>query len=307
MTLWQQGETLELTITGLSSSGDGVGRWENRVVFVPDTVPGDHIQARLVFVKPTFGRGKLLEVREPGRDRVRPPCIVADKCGGCQWQTLTYEAQLTAKEHQVMEALQRVGGFSDVKLDPILAAENPLSYRNKATYPLGVSAEGTVKAGYYRKGTHQIVNLNQCPVQDDRLDPLLAEVKQDIQTQGWPIYDETTHSGLLRHLVLRVGRRTGEILLTLVSTTWDLPNLEQVAAEWKERYPALAGVCVNRNPDQTNAIFGPETQYVVGRPFLEERFAGLRFHIYPTTFFQVHTEQAELLVRCILEIGRAHV
>lgn len=301
MARWQQGETLELEITDLSGSGDGVGRWDNRVVFVPDTVPGDRIQARLVFTKPSFGRGKLLEVLTPGGDRVRPACIVADKCGGCQWQPVAYAAQLAAKEQQITDALRRIGGFTDIPMDAILAADSPLGYRNKVTYPLGLSAEGQVKAGYYRKGTHQIVNLNQCPVQDERLNPLLAEVKHDIQTQGWSIYDETTHNGQMRHLVFRVGRRTGELLLTLVSNTWDLPGVEDLAAQWKERYPELVGVCVNRNQAQGNTIFGPETRYVVGQPYLTERFAGLEFHIYPTTFFQVYTEQAERLLRCILD------
>jgi 23S rRNA (uracil1939-C5)-methyltransferase len=301
MARWQQGETLELEITDLSGSGDGVGRWDNRVVFVPDTVPGDRIQARLVFTKPSFGRGKLLEVLTPGGDRVRPACIVADKCGGCQWQPVAYAAQLAAKERQITDALQRIGGFTAIPMDAILAAESPLNYRNKVTYPLGLSAEGQVKAGYYRKGTHQIINLNQCPVQDEHFNPLLAEVKQDIQTQGWSIYDETTHNGQMRHLVFRIGRRTGELLLTLVSNTWDLPEIEDLAAQWKERYPELVGVCVNRNQAQGNTIFGPETRYVVGQPYLTERFAGLEFHIYPTTFFQVYTEQAERLLRCVLD------
>jgi 23S rRNA (uracil1939-C5)-methyltransferase len=301
MARWQQGETLELEITDLSGSGDGVGRWDNRVVFVPDTVPGDRIQARLVFTKPSFGRGKLLEVLTPGGDRVRPACIVADKCGGCQWQPVAYAAQLAAKERQITDALQRIGGFTAIPMDAILAAESPLNYRNKVTYPLGLSAEGQVKAGYYRKGTHQIINLNQCPVQDEHFNPLLAEVKHDIQTQGWSIYDETTHNGQMRHLVFRIGRRTGELLLTLVSNTWDLPGIEDLAAQWKERYPELVGVCVNRNQAQGNTIFGPETRYVVGQPYLTERFAGLEFHIYPTTFFQVYTEQAERLLRCVLD------
>ncbi|MBE7381670.1 MAG: 23S rRNA (uracil(1939)-C(5))-methyltransferase RlmD [Leptolyngbya sp. SIO1E4] len=301
MTHWQQGETLELEITDLSSEGHGVGRWETRVVFVPDTVPGDHVQVRLVRVKPTFGRGKLMQVLQPAGDRVRPACIVADKCGGCQWQPVAYPAQLAAKEQQVTDALARIGGFTNATVTPILSADHPLGYRNKATYPLALSAEGIVKAGYFRKGTHQIVNLNQCPVQDDRLDPLLAEVKRDIQQRGWSIYDEETRQGALRHLALRIGRRTGQILLTLVSTTWDLPGLEEQCGQWKEQYPDLAGVCINWNRKPGNAIWGEETRYVLGQPYLEEQFAGLSFHIYPTTFFQVHTEQAEKLLRVILE------
>jgi 23S rRNA (uracil1939-C5)-methyltransferase len=298
---WQQGQLLELDITDLSSEGDGVGRWDNRVVFVPDTVPGDRVKARLVFVKKSFARGHVQAVVAASSDRIRPPCIVADKCGGCQWQPVAYPAQLAAKQQQVVDALERIGHFTHIPINPIMGADTPLGYRNKVTYPLGLSTEGQVKAGYFRKGTHQIVNLNQCPVQDDRLDPLLAEIKQDIQARGWTIYDETTQVGALRHLALRVGRRTGQLLITLVSTTWELPELTEQCTEWKERYPKLAGVCVNVNPDPGNAIWGPETRFVLGEPYLEERFANLTLHIYPTTFFQVHTEQAEQLLKVILD------
>jgi 23S rRNA (uracil1939-C5)-methyltransferase len=298
---WQTGATLDLEITDLNSTGDGLGRWDGRVVFVPDTVPGDTIRTKLVQVKPTFARGQLVEVVEASGARVRPACIVADKCGGCQWQAVSYEAQLAAKQRQVEDALRRIGGFADIAIDPILGAENCLGYRNKVTYPLARSAEGQVKAGYYQKGSHKLVNLNQCPVQDERLNPLLAEVKQDIQTLGWSIYDEKRHHGRLRHLSLRVGRRTGQRLLTLVATVKGLPNLEEQAQVWLGRYPDLVGVCLNYNPAKTNAIFGAETLAVAGRPYLEETFAGLTFRIHPTTFFQVYTEQAERLLGVILE------
>ncbi|PSB63867.1 23S rRNA (uracil(1939)-C(5))-methyltransferase RlmD, partial [filamentous cyanobacterium CCP1] len=143
------------------------------------------------------------------------------------------------------------------------------------------------------------VNLNQCPIQDARLDPLLAEVKQDIQQRGWSIYNETKHQGKLRHLGLRIGRRTGEMLLTLVSKESQIEGLEEQAAQWLERYSSLVGVCLNVNPDRTNAIFGQETDCIAGKPSLQEEFAGLKFQIQPTTFFQVNTEQAEALLQFI--------
>ncbi|PSR18759.1 23S rRNA (uracil(1939)-C(5))-methyltransferase RlmD [filamentous cyanobacterium CCP3] len=301
MDQWQQGETIDLAITDLSSSGDGLGRWQERVVFVPDTVPGDTVRARLVQAKPTFGRAKVRQLLAPSPDRVRAACIVADKCGGCQWQSIDYPAQLVAKQQQVLDALTRIGGFEEPEVLPILAAEAPLGYRNKATYPLGRSPEGQVKAGYFRQGSHKLVNLNQCPVQDERLNPLLAEVKRDIQERGWSIYNETKHQGRLRHLALRVGRRTGEQLLTLVSTAPNLKDIELQAQEWRDRYPDLVGVCVNLNPDKTNAIFGAETLVIDGVPYIEERFADLRFRIHATTFFQVNTEQAERVLQVILD------
>jgi len=299
-TAWQQGSAVEVVITDLSSSGDGLGRWHDRVVFVPDTVPGDQVRVRLTQVKSSFAQGKLLQLLQSSQQRVRPACIVADKCGGCQWQPVAYETQLAAKQRQVAAALSRIGKFQPVPLRPILAAASPLSYRNKATYPLMRSPTGQVKAGYYRKGSHKLVNLNQCPVQDVRLNPLLAEIKADIQQQGWSIYSESSHQGRLRHLSLRIGRRTGQMLVTLVSAQPTVPDLADWAARWLQRYPELVGVCLNYNPAQTNVIFGPTTTCIAGQPYLEEQFAGLRFHITPTTFFQIHTEQAERLWEVML-------
>lgn len=327
---WRQGALVEVTITDLSDSGDGVGRFGQRVVFVPDSVTGDRALVRLVRVKPDYAHGKLHELLDPSPHRVRPSCIVADKCGGCQWQHVRYEHQLDTKHNQVIQALQRIGGFDQPPVDPVLSQSEPLGYRNKVTYPVRRDAgEGRkpedggrktksnpqpsnssliphasssrIIAGYYQKGSHQIVNLNQCPVQDQRLNPLLADVKQDMGDRGWSIYDETTHRGTVRHLALRIGRRTGEMLLMLVVKDWDLPEIEAQAQIWLQRYPRLVGVLLNRNADRTNAIFGAETRCVAGRSYLQEVFAGLTFQIRPDTFFQVNTEQAEALLQVIVQ------
>ncbi|MBE9005643.1 23S rRNA (uracil(1939)-C(5))-methyltransferase RlmD [Fortiea sp. LEGE XX443] len=297
--IWRQGELIEVAIADLNDTGDGVGRYEDRVVFVPDTVPGDRVQVRLLHVKPKYAHGKLQQLLHPSPHRIRPSCIVADKCGGCQWQHIDYEYQLAAKHNQVIQALQRIGGFTAPPVDPVLTAVSSLGYRNKATYPFSVSATGQVQAGYYQKGSHQLVNLNQCPVQDSRLNLILAEVKQDIQKRGWKIYNEQRHQGQIRHLGLRIGRRTGEILLTLVATDWKLSGITEQAQEWLQRYPQLVGVCVNRNSDRTNAIFGTETRCIAGVPYLREKFADLEFQVRPDTFFQVSTETAEALLQVI--------
>ncbi len=299
--LWQQGNLIEIEIADLSSSGDGVGRLGGRVVFVPDTVTGDRALVRLVRVKRQYAKGKLHQLIQPSPHRIRSRCIVADKCGGCQWQHIEDDYQRLAKRRQLLQTLERIGGFSLPNVAPILSTSSPLGYRNKAAYPLGISAAGKVQAGYYRKGSHQLVNLNQCPVQDYRLNPLLAEVKQDIQQSGWSVYDQKCHRGLLRHFCLRIGRRTGEILLTLVSTDWQLKGIEKQAQIWLHRYPQLVGVALNRNPDRTNAIFGSETRCVAGQPYLREIFAGLELQLRPDTFFQVNTEAAEALLQVIIE------
>ena len=296
---WRQGSLIQITITDLSSSGDGVGRFGERVVFVPNTVSGDRALVRLVRVKPDYANGKLVQLLDPSPQRIRSRCLVADKCGGCQWHHVDDAYQRIAKRGQVINALERIGGFAHPPVAPILAIA-PLEYRNKATYPLAVSATGQVQAGYYRKGTHQLVNLNHCPVQDIRLDPLLA-VKQDLAQRGWSIYNEKHHRGQLRHLALRIGRRTGEMLLTLVTTDLHLNGIEAQAHDWMQRYPRLVGVALNYNPKRINAIFGAQTQIVAGQPYLREIFAGIELQLRPDTFFQVNTETAEALLTVILE------
>ena len=211
----QQGQVVELEIADLNTDGDGVGRHEGRVVFVPNTVTGDRLKSKIMQSKAKFARGRVEKLIDLSEHRIRPSCIVADKCGGCQWQHIDIDYQRQAKRRQIVQAFQRIGGFENLEVKPILYTDDSLNYRNKSTYPLGRSSTGQVQAGYYRQGSHKLINLNQCPVQDERLHPLLREVKQDIQEQGWSIYNETTHQGKLRHLSLRIGQNTGEILLNL--------------------------------------------------------------------------------------------
>ncbi|MEN9566140.1 MAG: hypothetical protein RLZZ69_1336 [Cyanobacteriota bacterium] len=297
----QQGQVVELEITDLNTDGDGVGRHEGIVVFVPNTVTGDRLTAKIVQSKAKFAQGKIEKLLDSSPHRIRPGCIVADKCGGCQWQHIEIDYQRAAKQGQVMQAFQRIGGFADVEILPILHADNALNYRNKSTYPLGRSSTGQVQAGYYRQGSHKLINLNQCPVQDERLHPLLREVKQDIQEQGWSIYNETNHQGKLRHLSLRIGQNTGEILLTLISTDRNLAGIEEQAQRWLDKYPGLVGVCLNINRDRTNAILGKTTQTILGKPYLREIFAGVELRIAADTFFQINTSAAELLLEAIIQ------
>ena len=298
---WQQGNIINLDITDLNTSGEGVGRYEGKVVFVPNTVTGDRAKIRLTQIKSKYAKGKVEELINPSPHRIRPHCIVADKCGGCQWQHIDAAYQRAAKRQQVIQALKRIGGFDNVRVEPILYTPHTLNYRNKSTYPLGRSHTGQVQAGYYRRGSHKLVNLNQCPVQDTRLDSLLKEVKQDIQQQGWSIYNETKHQGKLRHLSLRIGSHTGEILLTLITTSYSLSGIEAQAQIWLEQYPQLVGVCLNLNPGHTNVIFGQETKTIAGKSYLREVFFGIDLHISADTFFQVNTEAAELLLKAIAQ------
>ncbi|NJK64271.1 MAG: 23S rRNA (uracil(1939)-C(5))-methyltransferase RlmD [Synechococcaceae cyanobacterium SM2_3_1] len=299
--VWQPGSIVPLQITALTSEGDGVGHIQGRVVFVPQAVPGDELEVKLVKVKPSYAQAVPVAIQTPSAHRIQPACIVADKCGGCQWQQVAYAKQLQAKQEAVQDALQRIGKLGLPPPLPIMGADAVLHYRNKVTYPIQTRPDGRLVMGYYQRGSHHLINLNQCPVQDQRLDVYLQEIKQDLQRTGWPVYDEHTHTGSLRHLGLRIGRRTGQVLITLVVREANLPGLENWAQAWLQRYPDLVGVCVNVNAARTNAIFGPKTEVIAGVATLQEIFADLTLTLDSTSFFQVYTEQAEHFFTWIVE------
>lgn len=296
---------MEITISDLTDLGEGIGRINGQVVFVPNTVPDDLIRVQVIPNKSSYTQGKVLEIIQPSAHRTQPHCIVADKCGGCQWQLVNYDYQLQLKTNKVRQSLIRIGKFDpqvvDTVLQSIVPAPQDFGYRNKVAYPLGVSHTGAIKAGYFQTKSHKLINLNQCPVQDDRLNIFLQNIKQDIQRQGWTIYDEKTYQGALRHLLLRIGRHTNQVLVTLVSREKQLNNLFPQAEKWLEQYPNLVGVHLNYNPDRTNVILGTETKCVAGQDFLEESLLGYIFHLRPDTFFQIYTEQAEQMIQFIID------
>jgi len=292
------GDLGEISIDDLSHQGEGIGRLGTEVVFVPGGLPGDRLRIRLVRRHKGHWSAEIAGVISPAPDRRRPPCILADNCGGCSLQPLGDGAQARWKFQQVRQTLQRIAGL-DAPVRPILAAPAPLGYRNRAIIPLERSADGCLRAGYYRRGSHRIVNLNRCPVLDGRIDRLIQPLKQDLEASGWPI--DRHGGGGLRHLALRVGEATGEVLLTLVSADRDLPGLESLATAWMDRWPEVVGVCLNLQDQPTNRLLGERTLTVAGRPWLEEGFAGLRYRIGADTFFQVNTGQAEAVMPSLQE------
>lgn len=289
------GSRLTVRITDLNHDGQGVGRAGEQVVFVAGALPGETVE---VVIRHRAKRHLLAEHRSTlllSPDRRRPPCILAERCGGCTLQHLEDGAQSRWKQDQVQQALRRIGGF-ELNVAPILSGGPPLGYRNRAVIPLERTAEGKLRAGFYRSGSHRIVNMNRCPVLDPRLDQLIAPLKADLEASDWPVDADLTEEGGLRHLALRLGHHTGEVLITLISSHDDLPGLQAMAQGWMERWNQVVGVALNLQPRPGNAVMGPTTDTVAGRPWLLEQFAGLDLRIAADTFFQVNTPQAERLV-----------
>jgi 23S rRNA (uracil1939-C5)-methyltransferase len=291
----EQAGAVEVQVTDLDRQGRGIARHGAQVLFVEGCLPGDRAMVRLLPRRRGQVSAQLLQLLQASPQRRRPPCILADHCGGCSLQPLSPEGQQHWKQEQVRQTLLRIGGL-DVPLQPLLAAPAELGYRNRAIIPLERSADGRLRAGFYRRGSHQIVNMNRCPVLDPRLDALIAPLKADLEATDWPVDRHGSEGGGLRHLALRVGHHTGELLITLIASHGDLDGLEDQAQAWMDRWPDLVGVTLNLQPRPTNVLFGSQTHTLAGRDWLHERFAGLVLQINGDTFFQVHTSQAERLV-----------
>ena len=297
------GQVLKLEVDGFGHDGQGVGRWQDTAVFVAGALPGETVTVRVRRLARRHLEAELVGVDTPSPQRQRPPCILAERCGGCSLQHCDAEAQNQIKTDLVQQALRRIGQL-DLLVDPIWSAPAPLGYRNRALIPLERSADGPLRAGYYRRGSHRIVNMSRCPVLDPRIDCLIADVKADLEATDWPVDVNLSGGGGLRHLALRVGFHSGEVLITLVSSHESLPGLEALAQAWHERWPELVGVGLNLQPHASNVVLGPETRCISGRPWLRERFAGIELQIGADTFFQVNTPQAERLVPLLASFFR---
>ncbi|WP_225323098.1 23S rRNA (uracil(1939)-C(5))-methyltransferase RlmD [Synechococcus sp. RSCCF101] len=287
-----QGRVVELEVTDLTLAGEGIGRHGGEVVFVPDLLPGERGRVRLHHRHRRHWSAQLLERVSRSPHRRTPPCTVASRCGGCTLQHLDDGRQREWKRSQVAQALERIGGLR-VAVEPLLAPASGLGYRNKALVPLDRAGDGRLRAGFYQRGSHTIVDMDRCPVLDPRLDRLLPLLKQELDDQGWPADVDRSHGGGLRHLGLRIGTRTGQVLVLLISSHDNLPELQQLADRWRTRWPQIVGVLLNLQPEPSNAILGPETRTISGCSWLEEHFAGLSLRIGADTFFQVNTVQAE--------------
>jgi 23S rRNA (uracil1939-C5)-methyltransferase len=207
-------------------------------------------------------------------------------------------AQQQWKQRSLSQVMQRIARIEG-SVPPLKCGSPPLAYRNRAVIPLERTADGHLRAGYYRRGSHRIVNMSRCPVLDPRIDALIAPLKQDLERSDWAV--DRHGGGGLRHLALRIGSRSGEILITLVSADDALPDLEILAEHWLDRWPAVVGVSLNLQPQPTNVLMGPENRVIRGRGWLRESFAGLDFRIATDTFFQVNSAAAEQVVPLLLQ------
>lgn len=284
---------VELEIDGLGHEGEGVGRFSGFTLFVPGALPAERVRARVTEVRRNFGRADLAAVLRPGPDRVEPPCPVYAACGGCQLQHLAYPAQLRAKTRRVQDALERIGRLTGVPVHPTLGMADPWHYRNKAQFPVGL-AGGRLVAGPYAAGSHRIVEVDTCLIQHPTANAAQATVVELARSLGVPPYDESTHTGVLRHVLVRVTG-AGLAMVILVTNGPRLPQGRRLTEGLIERLPEVVSVWQNINSRRTNVALGEESILLAGGDGIIEEIEQLKFRISPRSFLQVNPIQVEIL------------
>ena len=285
------------TVEGYSSEGLGIVRLDGAVVFVPQAIRGEEIDLRITKVMKTAAAGEIVKIHNLSPERTKPECPYFGKCGGCDFQHMSYTEELWAKRQRVQDALTRLGG-TDLQVEEILGAKDPTHYRNKSQYPVG--ADGAI--GFFRARSHQVVPIDRCLIQSEVSDRTAKAVGNWMKRYRVSAYDETTGKGLVRHIYVRVNRK-GESLCCVIANGKQLPREPELAAYVRAAAPGTVGVVLNTNTKKGNVILGEKYRTLWGQDFLMDTLCGLQFKLSVPSFYQVNRDQAEVLYGKALEFA----
>ena len=313
-------DIIEIAITDMGDDGEGIGKTQDGVVFfVKDAIVGDFVRAVVTKVMKNFCYAKMLEVLKPSPDRVSARCAVARACGGCQFQELDYASQLRLKREKVIRKLRHIGHIAacgdepeevsgDLKnpvyVAPTIGMDSPWRYRNKTQLPVGYDRENKLVAGFYAGRTHAIIAHEDCLLADEGNTQIANIVLSHMERCRISAYDEISHTGLVRHLLIRKGYFTGQWMVCIVinGRAKDLVRSDELVAALRE-IPGMTSISLNINTKNTNVILGQETILLFGSPYIEDTIGNLRFRIGPHSFFQVNPVQTEKLYACALDFA----
>lgn len=293
-------DVIELKIEDMGVDGEGIGKAEGITLFVKDAVIGDVVRVKVMKMKKSYGYARLCEVVTPSPYRVKPLCPASRPCGGCQLQALSYEKQLEFKENKVRNNLRRIGGFADIPMEPIIGMEQPYHYRNKAQFPIGRDKNGKLTVGFYAARTHSLIPVEKCYLGADINEPILQRILQIMEQEHIEPYDEKTHTGLVRHILIRFGFTTKEIMVCFVLNGKKLPKQEKFIASLTE-IPGMTSISINRNEKNTNVILGEKTITIWGQDYITDYIGGVKYQISPQSFYQINPVQTKVLYGKALE------
>ncbi|WP_088810868.1 MULTISPECIES: 23S rRNA (uracil(1939)-C(5))-methyltransferase RlmD [unclassified Listeria] len=295
----KKNQILSVTIEDLTHDGSGIAKIDGYPLFIPAALPGEEVRVKVVKVNKKYGFGRIESFEKESPERVTPPCPVYQKCGGCQLQHLSYEGQLLFKRRQVEQLMKRVGKL-ETEVLPTIGMAKPFRYRNKSQVPVGY-VNGKLGAGFYQKRSHDIIDMDTCLIQDEKSDAAIQEARAVFAEFYTEPYNEVTHQGDLRHIMTRVGKTSGELMLVLITRTLDFPNKPAILEQLKKRVQGVTSIVQNINANKTNVILGDKTVTLYGPNTITDTIHGIQFAISARSFYQVNPEQTEVLYQKALD------
>ena len=302
---YRKNDIVTLDIEDCGVDGEGIGKADGFTVFVKDAVIGDRVTAKIMKAKKNYGYGRLMEILKPSPYRAEPKCAFARQCGGCQLQALSYEQQLAFKEKKVRGHLERIGGFTELPMEPIIGMDEPYHYRNKAQFPVGKNKEGRIITGFYAGRTHTIIENRDCALGVSQNKEVLDRVIAHMEAYGIEPYNEETGKGLVRHILIRYGFFTGEVMVCLVLNGSSIPQKETLIEHLLE-IPGMTSITINVNKKRSNVILGEEIRLLWGKPYITDKIGDISYQISPLSFFQVNPLQTGKLYSKALEYADLH-
>lgn len=304
MPIVEKNQTYTGRVVDLTHEGHGVVKVDRYPIFVPQALTDETIRYKVIKVNKNFGFGKLIDVVEESTNRVIPPCDYYQKCGGCQLQHLSYEAQLNMKREQVVNLFHRKGKMPDVPIHPTVGMSDPWHYRNKTQIPIGTAKDGTTQMGFYRQRSHDIIDMDTCLIQDEIQNQIMREIKQLVQQFGITTYNEQKHQGLLRHVVIRIGHFTNEVMVILVVNGKKLPQSQAIVDALTRKFPMITSVKMNRHQAKSNVIMGPTSYTLYGKDYIEDTLNDINFEISDLSFYQINVVQTQKLYQIAVDYAQ---
>ena len=302
---YRKNDIVTLKIEDCGIDGEGIGKADGFTVFVKDAVIGDTVTAKIIKAKKNYGYGRLMEVLKPSPYRVEPKCEFARQCGGCQLQALSYDQQLVFKTNKVKGHLERIGGFTDIPMEPIIGMDELFHYRNKAQFPVGRNKEGKIVTGFYAGRTHNIIENRDCALGVAENKEVLDRVIAHMEKYGIEPYNEATGKGLVRHVLIRYGYFTKEVMVCLILNGNKIPKEEQFVKSLCE-IPGMTSITINVNKKHSNVILGEEIRLLWGQEYITDRIGDISYQISPLSFYQVNPMQTQKLYAKALEYADLH-
>lgn len=291
-------------VIDLTHEGHGVVKIDRYPVFVPNALIEEEIEYKLIKVKKNFAIGKLLEVKNKSKDRVEPTCVYYYKCGGCQLQHMTYQAQLNMKKEQVVNLFHRKGPFEDTPIQPTLGMEQPWRYRNKSQIPVGKDKDNKAIMGFYRQRSNDIIDMDSCLIQDEQHQNIMNYVKHWFNELNMSIYDEKNKRGLMRHLVIRTGYHTDEIMVIFVTNGKKFKNANVLVQKLISEFPNITSIKQNINDTHSNVIMGPQSVTLYGKDKIVDELSEVTFNISDQSFYQINSAQTEKLYQKAIDYAQ---